>query len=318
MFSCEYADNEIPSITGIPEDLDLYCKDIRDVCGIYFCNNTNIVSNIVYTNQNILSISGALSLSSGSSANPIINFGNNQHNDYASGIFSLEGDDGSIINDNICFSLDSIQTVGIFSRDINSDNSQHPEFIKGLNIGTKDNIAGIRRVCSDISYSWEDGHLGNSEELIFTPADFQRYGSSPGNYYMDSGPLNMEEPFNPILGVTDISDISLVAMKLIPKGFEINSSKHQAVINIGKNGGGTPATPSNVSNLYIYSQNATNPLDMNNLINNSMYTLGQSVTLTHSTKGTGNNYIIIILNPQLQLTTIDMGLLSATITMGRY
>ena len=69
------------------------------------------------------------------------------------------------LTDAVGFSTGGVNKVGILKAD-------SAPYINGLNVGTTAVIAGIQRLSGTAANSWEDGNMGNSAELVFTPADF--------------------------------------------------------------------------------------------------------------------------------------------------
>ena len=139
-------------------------------------------------------------------------FSDNTHpaGNYDTGIYRISPD-------NIGFSITGNQGVGIYSAAIGN-------FIQGLNVGTTaGRVGGIRRLSDNVDDSWEDGHLGNSAELIFTPADFKTIGP-PGNPFNGVN-SSQEDPGarnSRFYGTITIHPSTiLVAQKIIPKGFLI-------------------------------------------------------------------------------------------------
>ena len=71
-----------------------------------------------------------------------------------------------IAADTIGFSVGDASLVSIYPSDTGN-------FIQGLNINlTNAGVpSGIQRLSAVAANSWEDGHMGNSERIVFTPAD---------------------------------------------------------------------------------------------------------------------------------------------------
>ena len=89
-------------------------------------------------------------------------------------------------------------------------------------IGNTSNVIGIKRISALAGNpNWEDGYIGNSTELIFGPSDF-----SPDNLNVTA--CSQFSTSLPPLGgwvglVTDAAG-GIFLTKVIPKGFEINTS----------------------------------------------------------------------------------------------
>jgi hypothetical protein len=103
--------------------------------------------------------------------------------------------------------------------------------IDGLNVGTSGASvsAGIRRLSEVAANSWEDGDMGNSAALIFTPSDFEN-GDDPGPTPPDPPIQISSSQGDPAAAGSRwygaISTVAIVsAQKVIPKGFIINGGK---------------------------------------------------------------------------------------------
>ena len=245
-----------------------------------------------------------ISAQQGSAGNPSYNFGVTGA-DTNTGMYRPTADA-------IGFSAGGVEKASIYAA--NSGN-----FIEGLNVGLTTNIAGIRRLSSTAVNSWEDGHMGNSELLVFTPGDFQVEGpTGAGTYSIDCGDETRGPTRNlPFLGITSASQ-PLVATKLIPKGFII-SAEDRALIRTGTAGS---AVNINNTDLFIYSQTfgtggaagagttIFQAIGSYNTNNNASFT-GSSLA------GDGLTYVIICWIPNAQLTIASSGLIGASISMTR-
>jgi len=113
--------------------------------------------------------------------------------------------------------------------------------IDGLNVGIPKTVVGIRRISVNTSNSWEDGHLGNSNAIVFTPSDFIS-GDGVSNVSVQSSLAGRRW-----YGTTTTTGI-LVAQKIVPKGFIIDRT----------------------SNIHLYTPNAS-------LVSTNCYVTGQGV-----------------------------------------
>ena len=139
----------------------------------------------------------------GSSSNPSYNFG-----------IQIGGQDDGMyrINDGkIGFSTGGVQKVGIY-------NADSGDFIEGLNVGTSADIAGIRRLSDVPNNSWEDGHMGNSDYILFTATDFLVCQFGRANVQHELSGANARGA-TVVVNLNQAGDI--IASKVIPKGFRI-------------------------------------------------------------------------------------------------
>ena len=201
--------------------LDLSCSDITDVSNIFFCNDTCISGNV----QNVLSISGdfgvttkdgvgnlkvtdtdLVSVAAGTDAIPAINF--SVAGSSSTGMYRPAADA-------VGFSTGGAEKVRISPPGI-----YYP--VGGLSVGTAGNIAGIRRLSAISANSWEDGHLGNSKALIFTPSDMVIGSASARAIQTQSLQPDPARPGAAYYGTTTITgDGTICCQKVIPKGFQI-------------------------------------------------------------------------------------------------
>ena len=82
--------------------------------------------------------------------------------------------------------------------------------------------AGIMRCSSSSNCDWEDGHLGNSRQLVFTPSDFTVGSTSTRALGTQSSQPNPGAIRSTWYGTTS-SDGVIVAQKVVPKGFVIDA-----------------------------------------------------------------------------------------------
>ena len=197
------------------------CSDITDVSNIFFCNDTCISGNV----QNVLSISGdfgvttkdgvgnlkvtdtdLVSVAAGTDAIPAINF--SVAGSSSTGMYRPAADA-------VGFSTGGAEKVRISPPGI-----YYP--VGGLSVGTAGNIAGIRRLSAISANSWEDGHLGNSKALIFTPSDMVIGSASARAIQTQSLQPDPARPGAAYYGTTTITgDGTICCQKVIPKGFQI-------------------------------------------------------------------------------------------------
>ena len=94
--------------------------------------------------------------------------------------------------------------------------------INGINVGTSTAIAGIRRLSATTANSWEDGHLGNPTQLVFTPTDFTIGSANTRPLQTQSSQPDPGQRNSRWYGTTS-NDGILVAQKVVPKGFVIDA-----------------------------------------------------------------------------------------------
>jgi len=89
---------------------------------------------------------------------------------------------------------------------------------------------GLRRLSSTFTNSWEDGHLGNSSNIFFTPSDFTNINNSgtsrtpvpDGNASTWGIAPATQGSYGGVMGtVAPAAGSSIIAIKIIPKGFKI-------------------------------------------------------------------------------------------------
>ncbi|MDC0230931.1 hypothetical protein OAK19_03110 [Aureispira] len=165
-----------------------------------------------------------IKLANGSVSEPMLAFSDGTHpnGNYDTGIYR-------IANDAIGISCGNSSIVGIHG-------TAPGNFIKGLNIGQTNNICGIRRLSNNSRNSWEDGHMGNSLQLVFTGSDFTNFNTRIG----------ATTPFAISTGGRAFGIVSsiaappqgdeFIAVKMIPKGFKIIPRR---IVVTTSNGSGT-------------------------------------------------------------------------------
>jgi hypothetical protein len=230
----------------------------------------------------------------GTVAFPVIGF----QGDTSTGIFH----DGSGV---IGFATGGVKKVGIY-------NTIAGDFIEGLNVGISSDIAGIRRLSVTPANSWEDGHMGNSAELVFTPTDFVVGSTIRVTNSVQSSQPNPARPNPRWYGVIDASGI-LAAQKVIPKGFIIDNGSEITIY--------TPA--GNISNTTCYVSTQAvgdaSGVPIGNLLSSTTFstnTPGTPLAGGASIIGDGRNIVTIYYNNQAALTTAD-SVSGAVITMRR-
>ena len=150
-----------------------------------------------------------IQLANGSVSEPMLAFSDGTHpnGNYDTGIYR-------IANDAIGISCANSLIAGIYGS--NSGN-----FIKGLNVGQPNDICGIRRLSNNPRNSWEDGHMGNSQQLVFTGSDFTNFNTRTGA----TTPFAIStsgRAFGIVSSaVAPPQGDELIAVKMIPKGFMI-------------------------------------------------------------------------------------------------
>ena len=182
--------------------------------------------------------------------------------------------------------------------------------IDGLNVGITTTIAGIRRISANTSNSWEDGHLGNSNALVFTPSDFTA-GDSVSNVSVASSQPNPTATRARWYGTTTTTGI-LVAQKIVPKGFIIDGT---SIIHLY-----TPSGTISSTTCYVSGQGvgigSTDILDK--LLSSAIFSTNSDVTLNGRGNiiGDGLKMVTIYWDAGTALTTGN-GLAGALITMKR-
>ena len=145
-----------------------------------------------------------IQLAAGTASLPMLAFSDGTHptGNYDTGIYRN-------VADMVAFSTAGIQKV-------TCSNSDTTPFIKGINVGLQANIAGIRRISATAANSWEDGYLGNSEFLYFSPLDFVGDASTRNVWGSNT-------QTGPIVAFTNTL-AALLAVKVMPKGFRVRAS----------------------------------------------------------------------------------------------
>ena len=240
-----------------------------------------------------------LSVVGGSVTNPGVNFG----------ITGTDANTGMyrIAADTIGFSVGDASLVSIYPSDTGN-------FIQGLNINlTNAGVpSGIQRLSAVAANSWEDGHMGNSSQIVFTPSDFYN-----GSTTITRAPAIESSQGNPAVrnskwyGVID-GDGIICAQKIVPKGFAITPDSTIIV----HTGGGI--TISNTT-LFVSGQRLNQGTAiLLNLFNSTTYAtnaaavLGNADTIT----GDGLNIVTIYFDARVPLTNAN-SVSGAIITMSR-
>ena len=179
--------------------------------------------------------------------------------------------------------------------------------------------------------SWEDGNMGNSKHLVFTPSDFTvgnslTTGASRTNFINIASTGNWANSAggtfgNPLL-VTYSDDTAtnptcLVATKLIPKGFNITEENsieiHSQIPN--------PPQPQQQSIISVAIRTIDDPRQLGDAYVNINYRFNNPVRLRGlagggENAGTGTTMVILYINPRTELTSAN-GIFGATIEMNR-
>ena len=106
--------------------------------------------------------------------------------------------------------------VGIFGSNFGVN------FIKGLNVGQSNDICKIRRLSTNATNSWEDGHMGNSQELVFTGSDFTNVNNArfPQGFGVAVPQAGGATGFM-MAASAGPGNNQIIAVKLLPKGFSV-------------------------------------------------------------------------------------------------
>ena len=157
----------------------------------------------------------------------------------------------------------------------------------------------IRATASASAIDWEDGHLGNSEYLIFTPSDFLPWdaNSSITIQSLVPDPSSVGRWYGVVCGPSG----AIVAQKLVPCGFKIEGSAAPGHFEIHTCFGSLNNRPCYVSGQAIninHTTNITNLYSSNTFSTNSSTTLNGGGTLY----GDGNNMVTIYWDPGVPLT----------------
>ena len=180
-------------------------------------------------------------------------------------------------------------------------------------IGNTSNVIGIKRISALAGNpNWEDGYIGNSTELIFGPSDF-----SPDNLNVTA--CSQFSTSLPPLGgwvglVTDAAG-GIFLTKVIPKGFEINTSSTVTVY--------TPDQSALNCDLILFGQSANlaSASSQVQLINTTTYTSNSPASIASgSIIGNGKNMVCLYFKSGLLSGRLRHGtnaVASAKITMFR-
>ena len=156
---------------------------------------------------------GQIKLANGTAVAPMLAFSGGIHplGNYNTGIYGAGSPD-------IAFHGGGNKTGGIYGTPV-------ANFIKGLNIGTTSNLCGIRRLSETAANSWEDGHMGNSDQLVFTGSDFtdfSRLAQAPVLFAVSSTALRNYGLVAGARADPNRPD-EFIAVREIPKGFQISN-----------------------------------------------------------------------------------------------
>jgi len=187
---------------------------------------------------------------------------------------------------------------------------------EGLNIGEASTSAplAITRLTSAGTNNWEDGHLGNSTELVFTPSDFTSF--SPANIDISSSQPDPRTPSSKWYGILS-SDGIIVAQKVVPKGFQIESLRDTITIF-------TPVVSITGCICYVSGQavDLFSATVLTELLSTAMFNTNQTTILNGTMLpsgvfiGDGHNIVTIFLDANVPLTTAN-SVSGAIITMSR-
>lgn len=185
----------------------------------------------------------------------------------------------------------------------------------GLTVGVVGTVgSSIRRLAATYANSWEDGHMGNSNQLVFTPSDFYN-----GSQTTSRAPSVESSQGNPAVrnskwyGIVD-GDGIICAQKIIPKGFAIDRES-SIIINTG---GGVNLTNTTV---YVSGQRisqAAIPLTTLNILSVDDYTTNSLVQANGlgTITGDGTTMVTLYFDAGVALTTTN-SVSGALITMKR-
>ena len=248
--------------------------------GIYQVGADQIGFSVAGTLEAEVATTTHLSVVGGSVTNPGVNFGITG-TDTNTGMYRIDAD-------TIGFATGGVQKVGVYSADA-------APYINGLNVGTTAVIAGIQRLSAVAANSWEDGHMGNSEQIVFTPADMVI-----GNGNQRGLQVQSSQPAPPLAssrwyGATCIDGI-IVCQKVIPKGFSITPGNETITIY-------TPAGPLTNTTCYISAQ-AADIASTTLLTNLSSHRAGTATALSTNATTILNGTAVTVLGDGLNILTI--------------
>jgi len=232
----------------------------------------------------VVSAVNHISAHGGAAATPGYNFGITG-TDTNTGMYRIAADTVGI-------STGSVQKMGVYP-------ANSGPFINGLNVGTTGAIAGIRRLSGTADNSWEDGHMGNSAQLVFTPTDFIGQSAarptSLNSSQPDPGGRNSRW-----YGTLNQAGV-ILAQKVIPKGFRIGEDQEITIF--------TPAGSINPTICYVSAQSVDiggttildNLLSDTNFASNSATSLAGGGTVV----GDGKKIITIYWDARTALTNLN-------------
>jgi len=188
---------------------------------------------------------------------------------------------------------------------------------------------GLRRLSSTFANSWEDGHLGNANFLIFTPSDFSNFtfrfyipeifGVAPGP---PAGGSDTGQYGGVMENAASSSDESVVtAMKLLPKGFRVPTTNGDGRVWINNTSPGAGDFSVNIMQMDIVDAGsgiASTPTTL--LAASVSLTNAETSFTTNSNSSTGNGSVVIIVKINVNLTkqlTADMALVGAKVPIER-
>ena len=177
----------------------------------------------------------------------------------------------------------------------------------------------IRASAQAPGHDWEDGHLGNSEALVFTATDFISGLSSRPNNITTINPAGFS-----LLVSENTQIVEYIAIKVIPKGFAITAFDTLTIWaepNGGAWGGGNPRYEVQGQSLAL-TGNSTSTSTSTGVF---VPTGDQPSILTHTLTGlpadlligNGRSQVVIIFKPLIALSGGVGGVMGARITMSR-
>jgi len=104
---------------------------------------------------------------------------------------------------------------------------------------------GFRRLSSTYANSWEDGHMGDANQIVFTPSDFVVGSINTRSLQAQSSQPDPGDRVSRWYGVTS-GDGVICAQKVVPKGFVIGGSSYVTVF--------TPAASQTGTTIYVSGQ----------------------------------------------------------------
>ena len=221
---------------------------------------------------------------------------------------------GSVGAPSISFRNDS--DLGIYRLDANQlgfSTARSNVSAGGLTVGVVGTVGGsLKRLSATYANSWEDGHLGNSTQLVFTPSDFYN-GSTTATRApaIESSQGDPRAGSSRWYGVID-GDGIICAQKIIPKGFQIN--RDSAIIVYTGGGVNIASTTLYVSGQRVDQGTAV----LTNILSTTSYTTNALVQANGLgvITGDGMTMVTIYFDARVPLTTTN-SVSGALITMIR-